>query len=77
MNKYQGYRGMGVAKEKTDLGKTCALSVKCKPNIFPPFAFAISKISYNFCLFSLLHRACCRFTQLSFFLISVLHLSGT
>jgi len=46
MNKYQGYRGMGAEKKKkADLGKTCALSVKCKPNTFPPFAFAISKLS--------------------------------
>jgi hypothetical protein len=47
MNKYQGYRGMGVVKKKADLGKTCALSVNCKPNTFPPFAFAIYKLSYH------------------------------
>ena len=51
MNKYQGYRGMGVVKKKADLGKTCALSVNCKPNTFPPSAFAISKLSYNFFLY--------------------------
>ena len=39
---------MGVVKKKKAyLGKTCALSVNCKPNTFPQFASAISKLSYH------------------------------
>jgi hypothetical protein len=40
--------------KKADLGKVCALSVKCKPNTFPRFAFEISKLSYH----SYLHLYC-------------------
>jgi len=54
-----------LQKKRADLRKTCALSVKCKLNTFPPFAFAISELSYNSFLYLYLTIQVCDFLSIS------------